>query len=302
MYRYKRLLVSLNLTSLDETTISYAAMVSRMAQSEKVCFLHVNREPDIPKKLLQEYPGFLEPLDEYVSYEMREEIQKNFDGHPGIEEKIKVLQGNPLHQLLHHTVQKEIDLIMVGRKKDASETRKLPLKLARKAPCSVLIIPYQSKPTISKILVPVDFSANSADAMEVGIAFAAAAGIPEIICLHVYCLPLGHYKTGKSKEEFIEIMRKIAEENYSDFIKQFDLKGVSVTPQFVLDKNTVKAICDTANREGIDLIAMGSRGRSNAAAILLGSVTERLIMTADIPIIAVKKKGANMKLIEALFK
>ena len=165
-----------------------------------------------------------------------------------------------------------------------------------------MVLPHQSKTAISKILVPIDFSKNSADAMDVGIAFAAAAGITEIICLHVYSLPLGFYKTGKSEEEFAEIMRRNAEGDYTDFIKQINLKGLSVVPRFVLAKKTVKAICDTVNREGINLIAIGSRGRSNAAAVLLGSITEKLIMRTNIPIIAVKKKGANMKFLEALLK
>ncbi|MCD6354833.1 MAG: universal stress protein [Prolixibacteraceae bacterium] len=290
------------MTDLDITTLSYAGMVSRLSLSEKAYFLFVCRELEIPQKLLKEYPNFLEPLDEYAGNEMKEEIQHSFDGHPDIEEKIEVLQGNPLQQLLQYAVKKQIDLIVVGRKKDASETRRLPLKLARKASCSVMVLPHQSKTAISKILVPIDFSKNSADAMDVGIAFAAAAGITEIICLHVYSLPLGFYKTGKSEEEFAEIMRRNAEGDYTDFIKQINLKGLSVAPRFVLAKKTVKAICDTVNREGINLIAIGSRGRSNAAAVLLGSITEKLIMRTNIPIIAVKKKGANMKFLEAILK
>jgi nucleotide-binding universal stress UspA family protein len=302
MYRYKKLLINLNLSGLDAATIAYSSMISRLAQSEKAFFIHVSRKPEFYEMLGQEGPGSSESLDEYLVSEIKKSIQNNFKGPPGIEINIDVLQGNPFHQLLRYSAKKQIDLIIVSKEKDASKARRLPLKLERRAPCSVLILPHQSNPKISKILVPIDCSENSADAMEVGIAFAAAAGIPEIICLIVYCLPLGYYKTGKSEEQFADIMRKNSEENYSNFIKQFDLKGVSVTPQFVLDKNTVKGIQDAIKREEINLVAMGARGRSTSSAVLIRSVTEKLIKTTNVPIIAVKKKGVNMKFIEALFK
>lgn len=302
MYRYKHLLVNLNLSSLDKTTIAYSAMISQLAQSEKVSFIHVSRKLKSHPKLQLEGADLPESPDEYPGSEMWENVQNNFNGHPDIEKNIEFFKGNPFHRLLQYSAQKKIDLIIISKEKNTGKARRLPLKLERRAPCSVLILPYQSKPIISKVLVPVDCSKNSEYALEVGIAFAAAAGIPEIICLIVYCLPLGYYKTGKSEEEFAEIMRKNSEENYSNFIRQLDLKGVKVTPQFVLGKNIVKAIHDTIEKEKIDLVALGARGRSAASAAVLRSVTEKLIRTNNVPIIAVKKKGANMKFIEALFK
>jgi len=61
MYRYKRLLVGLNLSEEDKTIIRYVSMVSRLAKSEKICFIHVPETLDIPKELLEEYPEFAAP-------------------------------------------------------------------------------------------------------------------------------------------------------------------------------------------------------------------------------------------------
>jgi nucleotide-binding universal stress UspA family protein len=302
MYRYKNILINLNLSGLDASTIAYSSMISRLAGSEKASFTHVSRKPGFYKKLGQEGPAPSESLDEYLESGIKKSIQKSFKEPPGIEINIEVLKGKPFHQLLRYSAQKQIDLMIISKEKDTSREMKLPLKLERRAPCSVLILPHQSKPAISKILVPIDCSKNSVDAMEVGLAFAAAAGIPEIICLIVYCLSIGYYKTGKSEEECAEIRRRNSEENYSKFIKQFDLKGVLVNPKFVFHKNTAKGIQDTIEREEIDLVATGARGRSTSSAVLLRSITEKLIRTTNVPIIAVKKKGANMKFIEALFK
>ncbi|MFO7685365.1 MAG: hypothetical protein R6V60_04685, partial [Desulfobacterales bacterium] len=41
MYRYRRLLVALSLTEQDEAAIRYAGLISRLAKSEKITFMHV---------------------------------------------------------------------------------------------------------------------------------------------------------------------------------------------------------------------------------------------------------------------
>ncbi|MFY9941798.1 MAG: hypothetical protein WAK57_06455 [Desulfobacterales bacterium] len=60
----------------------------------------------------------------------------------------------------------------------------------------------------------------------------AASGIKEIYCLHVYSVPIGFYKTGKSYEEFAEIMKGHAQRDYMEFIKKADLKGLTAVPPF----------------------------------------------------------------------
>jgi nucleotide-binding universal stress UspA family protein len=44
---------------------------------------------------------------------------------------------------------------------------------------------------------------------------------------------------------------------------------------------------------GIDLVCMGTRGRTGLDRLLLGSVTTRIVRTVDIPVLSVKPKAAN---------
>jgi nucleotide-binding universal stress UspA family protein len=57
---------------------------------------------------------------------------------------------------------------------------------------------------------------------------------------------------------------------------------------------------DISEEQQVDLVAVGARGRT-AAALLLGSITERLIRSTEIPLIAVKKKGTGLSLLAALY-
>ncbi|MDZ7343051.1 MAG: universal stress protein [candidate division KSB1 bacterium] len=302
MDRYKNLMVGLNLSDQDVTTIRYAAMISRLAKTEKIYFIHVTENLEIPDDVRAEFPDLLERADEFAVNEMKTMIDRYFDGYPGAERIHNVVEGVPLSVLLEWSHQKDIDLFLMGRKKESGENSKLAVKLVRKAPCSVFIVPEGSEAKITRVLVPVDFSRNSAEALEVAIAFASTSTGAAIECLHVYRLPTGYYKTGKTFEEFAAIMKGHAEKAYRNLISTFDHKGLSIAPLFELDNNPSKAIKAIAEKQRADLLVMGARGKNDAAAVLLGSVTERLIRTTDIPLLAVKKKGASLGLLEAILR
>ena len=302
MYRYKRLLVGLSLGKQDGSSIRYAAMISKLAKSEKITFLHVASTPDIPEELRKEFPDLAEPTDDSVRQEMEAIVSKHFDVHPDTQLEYVVAEGSPLIELLRRAKENDIDLIIMRKRREPTASGTLFEKLARKATCSVLFVPEGSKAWFTEILVPVDFSENSMDAMEVAIALALAAELKEIHCLHVYNVPLGYYKTGKSHEEFAEIMKGHAENNLQEFMKKVDLKGLTLTPIFKLEKKEYKGIEEVIEEHEIYLLVIGARGRRAGAGVMLGSVTEHLIRTTTIPLLAVKRKGTGMSLLDALLK
>jgi nucleotide-binding universal stress UspA family protein len=48
------------------------------------------------------------------------------------------------------------------------------------------------------------------------------------------------------------------------------------------------------------LIVIGARGRTGAAGILLGTVTEQLIRVSPVPVLAIKNKGECIGVLRAL--
>jgi len=303
MYRYNRLLVGVSFVKQDGASIRHAGLISRLAKSEKIIFLHVASTVDIPEELITEYPDLFKPVDEYARQEMEALVNKYFDGHPETQIDYEVVEGSPLIEFLRRAKEKEIDLIVMRKRKIPSASGTLFEKLARKAPCSVLFVPEGTKTWFTNILVPVDFSENSVDAMEAAVALASVSvGIEEITCLHVYNVPMGYYKTGKSYEQFAGIMKGHAEKNYSEFIKKIDLKGLTAVPLFQLEKKASKGIEDVITTRERCLVVIGARGRRAAAGVLLGSVAEHLIHTTTIPLLAVKKKGTGMSILDALLE
>ncbi|MFC1891768.1 universal stress protein [Thermodesulfobacteriota bacterium] len=300
MYRYRNMLIGLKLDEQDESVIRYSGMISRMAQSKNAYFIHVDKHDEIPDEIKEEYPQLADSFSKKEKEQMDETIKKYFNGYSETRIISEIIHGKPVITFIDSIKDKDIDLVIYGHRKDKKSDIKISERLARKAPCSVLLLPEFPENKIEKLLVASDFSENSMNALNVAIAFAEAVKATEIICLHVYRVPGGYYKTGKSLEEFADIMKKNAIREYEEFIGQIDVKGLNIKPLFINNKDTEEAIHSVIDNNNIDLICIGSRGRSASSAILLGSLTEKLIWTSPIPVIAVKKKGEGMHFLDAL--
>jgi nucleotide-binding universal stress UspA family protein len=298
MYRYKKLLVGVGLDDHDDTLIRYAELVSFMAQSEEARFVHV-------------YPAAVAFSDLYAEYArthhgamvgLREHLEtligERFVGPQGIHVECDIVEGAPLAELLRTAKNEDVDLLIVGRDHRGGT---LAEKLARKAPCSVLIVPPEGPTVIERVLVPIDFSSHAADAVDVAVAFAEAAGLEEVHLLHVYDVPESYLKLGKSYEEFHERIQQFAKERFDAFLESVNLRGLQPKCHFVKGENVPAAIHEQAEALDIDLVVVGTRGRSASAAILLGSVGEQVVRSAVVPVVAVKRKGATLGLLEALF-
>ena len=300
MQPYKCILVALNLSDLDVTTVRYAGMISRMAESERIYFAHVAESLRVPPSLRDLYPELVEPAEDAIEAEMRHVVMEHFDGWPDSQSRYIIARGSPIAELLRRAVQHNVDLIVVGNTSDKPDAGALPEKLARKAPCSVLIVREGSEPRIKRILVPVDFSRDSADALQAAAAIARTVGGCTTNSLHVFDVPPIYAKIGRTYEEFAGIIEDRVAEEYNHFVKDLDLGGVTPEPIFVADERPSKAIIKRCEEVPLDLLVMGARGRSDVTAILLGSATERVLRKTQVPLLVVRKKGGVAGFLEML--
>ena len=63
---------------------------------------------------------------------------------------------------------------------------------------------------------------------------------------------------------------------------------VQVTPLTVEDTVAYRGIVDAAASEGVDLVVMGSRGRTGLSRVLLGSVAAKVVAEAPAPVLVVR--------------
>jgi nucleotide-binding universal stress UspA family protein len=296
MYRYRRLLVGLDLSDIDTDLVRYTGLIAQMAGSESARFVHVTSGADAASEISGDAPS---PDDDHVRDEhLRARVEAHFDGPEGLQLTVDDVTGVPLVELLRLARDRDKDLVIVGRDREGGT---LSEKVARKAPCSVLIVPPGAPGRITCVLVPTDFSTHSADAVDVAVAFAQAAGLKRVDLLHVYKLPTSYLKLGKTEDEAQEKLRHALMDRAQAFLSQVDLRGLEAEMHLVTGDSPVETIRSEAEQLGADLVVAGTRGRTDVSAVLLGSVAEQLVRSAPVPVVAVKRKGATLPLLDALF-
>ena len=297
MYPIKRILVALDLSDLDPLLIQFASYIARSAGAERVYFVNILRSFHIPNEVLKEFPDLIKNAVEERRGKMKALVEQNFEQLDGVKAQYLVKDGQPAKRILSMVKDSDIDLVLAGKKRTLEGTGVLVQRLARRADCSLLIIPEGSTPSMEKLLVPSDFSENSKLALETALAI-AERNSPNIqlIVQNVYSVPAGYHYTGKSYDEFAEVMKKHAKRDYKKFVKDLNSVNVKVKDVYSLDNNENKMsdIYDKAKEIKADGIVIGAKGRTAATALFLGSIAERAIqMNEKFPLLVVRPKGQN---------
>ncbi len=305
MYLIKKLIVCLDQTALDQTLIQHAAFISRVNQTKKIYFVNVIKNLSIPKEVLEEFPNLIENMVTERQEAMEAAVNEFFGDPKGVSLNYVVKDGSLSKKVLKLAEEKSADMILIGRKVNLPGTGVASLRLARRASCSLLIVPENSPAKIGKLLVPSDFSDYSKDALEEAIMIAEKHGNVEIVCQNVFNIPSGYHFTGKSLEEFTQIMLMHAEINYKKFIRKIDTKGVKITPVYTQDDDDdpVQEIVSKAMEIEADAIIIGAKGRTAATALFIGSMAERLIQFNDsLPLLVIRPKGKNAGILDYILE
>ncbi|SEF87606.1 universal stress protein [Algoriphagus boritolerans] len=306
MYLIKKLIVCLDQTPLDQTLIEYASFIAKVNQTKKIYFSNIIKNLSIPKEVLEEFPNLIENMINERKEAMEKLVNEHFRELKGATISYVVKEGNLSKKILKLAEEKSADMIIIGRKVELPGTGVAAQRLARRASCSLLIVPEGSKPGVSKLLVPSDFSDYSKDALEEAIMIASKyGGKTEIVCQNVFSVPSGYHFTGKSYEEFTEIMKMHAEINYKKFIRKIDTKGIKITPIYTKDDDDdpVKEIVSKALEIKADGIIIGAKGRTAATALFIGSMAERLIQFNDsLPLLVTRPKGKNAGILDYILE
>jgi nucleotide-binding universal stress UspA family protein len=213
---------------------------------------------------------------------------------PGSAADCRVLHGEVIDCLLETAAEWGADLILVGHSREHNGRRALARRLAMKAPCSVWMRPEFSPTSVRRVLAAIDYSEQSAYALAIAGRIAAFAGSAECMALHVY------FNQSAAAPEYAAPQRANEQEAFARFVAPLDTGGAAVLPFFDESPDIAKAVERLAQTKGVDLVVMGSRGKTPSASILLGSESEHMLMTSDIPVLIAKRRGERIGLLQAL--
>jgi nucleotide-binding universal stress UspA family protein/mono/diheme cytochrome c family protein len=144
-------------------------------------------------------------------------------------------------------------------------------------------------PDFKSILVPVDFSSNSARALEYAHTLAKRFEA-SLHVIHVCEVP--SLTTGSMDAYAIAYSnwsQQLGDEAERELVKlRPKLAGVAVTTE-VLFGNPARAIVSAANIRKVDLVVMGTHGHGPLMHALMGNVAERVVRTASCPVLTVRE-------------
>ncbi len=148
---------------------------------------------------------------------------------------------------------------------------------------------------MKKILIPVDFSKHSEYALETAATLAKNFNL-KLVVLHMMGLSESVLTKNEVEEEFEGLYHlKLAEKQFKDFLDKDYLKGIKLETA-VQNYIHFNEIAEVAHNYGADLIVMGSHGSSGLKEVFLGSNTEKVVRTSNIPVLVVKKPVVDFKM------
>jgi len=142
-----------------------------------------------------------------------------------------------------------------------------------------------------KILIATDGSESARKAADSAIELARLSGAK---IYAVYVIDRSIYSSVPEDLEWEEAMyaqfRELGEEAVSYVEKTARDAGLQVEPT-LLEGHPAEEILSFAEKQDADMIVVGSLGKTDVERFLLGSVSEKVVRNAKIPVLVVREKG-----------
>ena len=145
---------------------------------------------------------------------------------------------------------------------------------------------------LKKILYPTDFSEYSLAALQYAVSI-ARQNDAELYCLHIVDMPQEEYLTQEymvplnvphvPEDKVLRTARARMKRFEAENLSQID----KVTSRVLVGVPFVEII-RYAREQSIDLIVIGTHGHSALAAMLLGTVAEKVVRKAPCPVLTVR--------------
>ena len=141
--------------------------------------------------------------------------------------------------------------------------------------------------TFRRILVATDFAESAERALTCGVQLARRHGA-ELLLLHVYMdVPAYPEITAGQVEAIYEEQRRWIEDALERRARAARSEGL-LARALLRTGPAAATIAETATQEDIDLLVVGTHGRSGLDRLIVGSVAERVVRLATCPVLVVK--------------
>jgi nucleotide-binding universal stress UspA family protein len=287
--KLERVLLSTDGSEFSEGAIREAVKLARLYSSKLfvLSVIETNEEFEtLAPRLVEEAEGRTRKHLEYV---------KSVASQEGLDcEIIARHSETPYQSVVEEAKKNHCDMIIMGRRGRTGLKRLLmgsvTAKVIGHSPCNVLVVPRAAKIDFRKILVATDGSQFSASAASEAVAIAKRCDIPLVVISVVPSEEASPFDIVHSEMQHGLVAQKELEQaqrNARELSEAAEKGGVRAE-SVVVGGRPYEAIVDTAKEKMVDLIVVGSHGRTGMERLLMGSVTERVVGHAECAVLVVK--------------
>ena len=283
-YEITQAVIGVEASKTDKSILKYFNFFTKNIPTSSAFFIHAETFFKKFEELKTEdfYQDEMTFFNNQIENKIQNDIEKHFPQKDKMYVESYLKNGDPLEILLDTAEDLNADLVVIGQKKGTKHHGILAKNFARKTKGNALVIPEKSKCKITTILVPVDFSENSARALQTAISIQKQLKKPaKLIELNVFELPnFSSFRITKSRSKFKANIKEQVKGSFTNFLKKYapeEMDQIEMQLLFKDSSNLGGYIYSFAADHKVDFMVMGAKGHSKLELFLMGSVTEKVL-------------------------
>ncbi len=295
---YRRIIVAMDFSSHAEAALQQAIWLARLGRS-KIVLMHALRDlhqvvhrasADAKLDLLEgEGEVFNQEVCHAANAKMSHLIMKY--GANDLDIEIQTVIGEPFVEVIKACEVKGDDLVLSGTRGNSVWKELLvgstAVRLVRKCPANVWVVKAEHVGPPKIVLAAIDFSEASVKAAAQA-GWIAQQSSAELHLLHV----IDTDDLPTAVEEYVdrEKIHRAVETRMQGLLNELQVAPLKVQIHVVCG-SPWQEVKQLAQRLGVDLIAMGTVGRSGIPGLLMGNTAEKVLHTSNCSILTVKPDG-----------
>jgi nucleotide-binding universal stress UspA family protein len=212
----------------------------------------------------------------------------------GVECRTAVQHGSPHEEILAYAGDHGVDVVAMGTHGRTGLSRLLLGSVTERIvrTSDVPVLSSRRQPdgdTYDRILVPTDGSDTASAAVDhaLGLAEQFGATVHAVAVIDTSALA-GAFDGGPVVDDVVADVTEGCERAVAGVADRCADRGVAAVTA-VEQGTPYRVLADYVDEAGIDIVAMGTHGRRGVGRYLLGSVTERVVRTSDVPVLSVPR-------------
>ncbi|MGQ0551978.1 MAG: universal stress protein [Planctomycetota bacterium] len=196
--------------------------------------------------------------------------------------------GHPAPVLLQHAAQPGTELLLLGghRRRGLLDLRGTAHAVLARAACPVWVHVGEVR-HVRHILVPVDLSAESLKALALACVWSENWGA-RITALHCFVPPELYYGHGYPVPGSTLVLERLRQEARAEFEAAMSAFAWGPVPHSVVFQEAFPASQILELQDRVDLIIMGTHGRTGLSGLILGSVASTVLREARVPVVTLR--------------